>query len=399
MGKKGKKLHRILFYLPWAFDRLGGVDVVVDRLHHAFRKNPSCQTIIGIQSWEPSGKFFDTEGRRFVYLNFPELPQSGGLGFAVRYIITLVHHLPKAVRLLKSLEIDIINAHFPSRKLFPLALLRKFGLWNGQLVLSFHGSDVRAIDPDSLVWRVISSQTLACTVCSRSLAKELAKLHLFGKATVYIVHNGVDYESFFSRAQSPCPFSLPEGQAYILNVGNFIPRKGQDILLRAFAQISNNYPNLKLVFAGGKDNGQWLEALRTLSTDLNIGDRVHFILDVSHDLMPALMKNAICLIHSARQEPFGLVIIEAGVLGLPVIAAMVGGIPEIICRPEYGVLFPSEDVDALRNAITAVLDSTEEDRLRLGANLRQRVIQKFSSAVMANAYEAILCPMISDQSY
>lgn len=396
MKKKGGELRRILFYLPWAFDRLGGVDVVVDRLHHAFRKNPSCQTIIGIQSWERSGEFSDTEGRRFVHLNLPEPPLSGGLGSAVKYIITLVHHLPKAVRLLKSLEIDTVNAHFPSRNLFPLALLRKFGLWNGQLVLSFHGSDVRAIDPDSLVWRVISSETSACTVCSSSLAKELAKIPLFSKVNTHIVHNGVDIDSFVSRSQDICPFSPLDGHAYILNVGNFIPRKGQDILLRAFAQISNNYPNLKLVFAGGKDNGQWLETLRSLSTDLNIGDRVLFILDVSHALMPALMKNAICLIHPARQEPFGLVIIEAGVLGLPVIAAMVGGIPEIICRPEYGVLFPSEDVDALRNAITAVLDSTEEDRLRLGANLRQRVIQKFSSAVMANAYEAILCPMISD---
>lgn len=373
-------LGKTLIYLPWEFDLLGGVDVVVDRLWNGLEKRFPGGATIGIQDWVNRAERTDAQGRRFLHLNFPEPPSAVG-ELPLRYRVTLARRLPAALYDLRKRDIATVNVHFPTLNVYPLALLKRSGAWRGRLVLSFHGSDVGEIIPDSPRWRTIAEQTDAITACSAALARRIDELGLFRQA-VQVVHNGIDCERFQKQSDTSQP---PVTGPYLLNVGNYVPRKAQDILLRAFVLVASKYPELKVVCVGGTDNGIWLGQLKALAESMNLQDQIVLLENQPQSRVASLMRGATCLVHTAHSEPFGLVLIEAGACGAPIIATRVGGIPEIIPSDEFGVLFEDGDVDALAGAISSLLDAPglANERAKL---FFDRVGTVFSTDAMCDGY-------------
>lgn len=376
-----------LFYVPWEFDLFGGVDVVVDRIAFDLIRQNNLKDKIwrGIQDWQRFGVYPDEEGRKFLRFNLPEPPSNRGTSW-LRYGITLGRRLPGLTKLFKKHDIRVINCHFPTTNCYGLAVLKKTGLWRGRLILSFHGSDVLAIEPQSHVWRTISDVTDGVTACSHAVARQIAATGLWPLSAIQVIHNGIDVESFVPSV--PMPTEL-DTRRYLLNVGNYTPVKAQDVLLTAFSRLAREYSDISLVLAGGKLNGEWLSDLRNTTAKLGLDQRVFFLTDVPHEQIPALMSNAICLVHTAAREGLGLVILEAGASGIPVIASEVGGIPEIINHPDLGIVYPSGDVAALIAAIKNVIDN-DSFRTDLGTNLRSHVKEHFSIAAMSNGYRHAL---------
>ena len=163
---------------------------------------------------------------------------------------------------------------------------------------------------------------------------------------------------------------------YILNVGNYVAGKAQDVLVDAFAQIAPAHPDLNLVFIGGTLDGTWLAGLRDKVAKLGLGERVVFLENQPQKRVARLMRFATALAHASRAESFGLVLIEAGVCGTPVVATRVGGIPEIIPSQEFGVLVEAGDVAALATALDDLLRRPDEAAARAG-RLQTRVLNTF----------------------
>lgn len=372
-----------LLYVPWEFDMLGGVDVVVDKLYRHISNCPETRdkVWIGVQDWETAGESSDEAGRRFLRLNLPAPPTNPGLAW-LRYAVSLGRRLRHLSMLFMEMDIRIINCHFPLPNTYAVAIMKKLGLWNGRLVLSFHGSDVLGINPQTHVWRTIAAETSCVTACSHALATQVATLGLWPREKIAVIHNGIDEAAFMPNEPSPLATS---GRNYILNVGNYVPRKAQHILLQAFARMANHHEDIDLVFVGGKQNGEWLKALSQQAETLAIGTRTLFLTDVPHRQIPALMRNALLFVLTSENESFGLVIIEAGISGLAVIATDTGGIPEIITSPQLGRLFPVGDVDTLVRHLEALLN---DDPLRrtLAENLRNHVGTHFSENAMGARY-------------
>lgn len=360
---------------------LGGVDVVVDRLWKGLETTIPGRAIIGIQDWHFHGEKTDAEGRRFLHLNLPAPPTAGGLA-AWRYRLTLARRIPRLLRTLRQQQITTINVHFPTQNSYVLALLKQFGLWQGRLVLSFHGSDVNDIDPATPQWRLIARHTDATTACSAALAKRVDNLALFRMPTS-VIYNGIDSQHFADQAGP-----IPEGirTPYLLNVGNYVPRKGQDVLLKAFSQIAANYPDLNVVCVGGTDNGSWLHYLKELASQLKITDRVTLLENQSQSRVAGLMKKAVCLVHTSHNEPFGLVLIEAAACMTPIIATRVGGIPEIITSDEYGLLVDVGDASKIAQTICKILNFPEETTKRSDRCL-ESINSKFSTTRMLDSYQ------------
>ncbi len=376
---------RMLFFLPWEFDMIGGVDVVVDRLWREVERTMPGRSLIGIQDWSFEGEKVDAGGRKFLHVNFPA--PSGPQPLSPRYLLTAVRRLPTMLRQLRAYDIQVVNFHFPRLNVYPLALLKRAGLWQGRIVLSFHGSDVKEIDLANPAWRVIASQTDAITACSAALAERIKALGLFGQTPVRVVHNGIDCAHFQAESGDS---GVPAGTPFILNIGNYVPRKAQNVLIEAFARIAGRFPELKLVLAGGADDGAWQPGLRKLAAERGVAERVIFLESIPQRQVADLMRQAICMAHSALDEPFGLVVIEAGACRLPVVASRVGGIPEIVNSPEYGWLYEVGNPAALAEALEAVLDDREEASRRAG-NLLRRVQDTFSvEATAARFLDACL---------
>lgn len=374
----------ILLYLPWEFDMLGGVDVVVERLWTGLEKRFSGAATIGIQDWASHGDRTDNQGRRFLRLNLPAPPSAEGK-LPLRYLVTLARRLPAALCDLWKRNITTVNIHFPTLNAYPLALLKRSGLWHGRIVLSFHGSDVGAIISDSPRWRTIAEQTDAVTACSTALARRIDDLGLFNQA-VQVVHNGIDCERFLKEADAS---ELPVNCPYILNVGNYVPLKAQDVLLQAFAQLAQKYPELKVICAGGTYNGIWLRHLNELTDSLNIRNRVIFLENQPHSHIASLMKRAVCMAHTSHREGFPLVLIEAAVCSTPIIATRVGGIPEIIPSSDFGLLIDDGDINGLVKAMVTIIQEPKQAELR-GALLKKRVATLFSADAMVNGYLMVI---------
>ena len=156
--------------------------------------------------------------------------------------------------------------------------------------------------------------------------------------------------------------------------------------MNAFSQIADFYPDLHLVLAG-RDAGV-LNNLSQQVSQLGLDKRVLFLLDVPHAQIGGLFASATLFCLSSVAEPFGIVLLEAGVFSLPVIATRVGGVPEIIRDKKDGILVDSGDSTQLAEGIRALLD--EPDRaLALGTSLHDRVLQEFSWRQVVDRYVSL----------
>jgi glycosyltransferase involved in cell wall biosynthesis len=177
---------------------------------------------------------------------------------------------------------------------------------------------------------------------------------------------------------------IPQCAKVVLSASRLEPEKSVDLILKAFAIICRNNPNVILVIAGG---GSELSKLRILVTQLEITSTVRFVgfrTDVS-----SLMLMADVFVIASASEPFGLSILESMSLGTPVIAANSGGPKEIIDDAETGFLFVPGDVKDLQATIERCLHL--ESACNLIAEAKQVVNGKFSATRMAaevfNVYE------------
>jgi len=159
--------------------------------------------------------------------------------------------------------------------------------------------------------------------------------------------------------------------------------KGQETLIRAFASVVRTCPEAWLLIGGIGPNRASLEALRN---SLGLGECVEFVGEIPAQALPAYF--ALCEVFALtsksenRWEGFGLVYLEAGHYGKPVIGGNEGGVPEAIAHMKSGVIVDPRDSDAVAASIITLL--TDRDRARaMGEYGRQRVQLYFNAARMA----------------
>ncbi|RYZ31026.1 MAG: glycosyltransferase family 1 protein, partial [Propionibacteriaceae bacterium] len=185
---------------------------------------------------------------------------------------------------------------------------------------------------------------------------EVAELTAMGVdlAQVDVVPCGVDVRHFTTTA---APLDDPPRREphRIVSVGRLVPRKGYATIVEALVDL----PGVELVVAGGRTTAGTVEAeqvrLETLAADLGVADRVHFVGQVGHFLMPALLLSADLVVCSPWYEPFGLVPLEAMACGVPVVASAVGGMLDSVAEGETGHLVPPQDPAALAAAVRDLL--------------------------------------------
>ncbi|WP_232506026.1 glycosyltransferase [Microlunatus flavus] len=170
---------------------------------------------------------------------------------------------------------------------------------------------------------------------------------------VDVVPCGVDVRHFTTGA-APLDHPPRREPHRIVSVGRLVPRKGYATIVEALVDL----PGVELVVAGGHADGT-VEAeqvrLETLAADLGVADRVHFVGQVGHFLMPALLCTADVVVCSPWYEPFGLVPLEAMACGVPVVASAVGGMLDSVADGETGLLVPPQDPQALAAAVGGLL--------------------------------------------
>ncbi len=187
---------------------------------------------------------------------------------------------------------------------------------------------------------------------------EMLKGKIHGDARIAVIPYGVD-DGLFNV--------VPSDENYILYLGRFdIFHKGLDILLEAFRIVCKKFPEVKLIFAGG---GREDEKLKKLIGELSLAKKVSFAGRVHGEQKGDLLGRCLMVCMPSRFESWGIVAVEAGACGKPVIGTRIPGLIDSIKDGETGILVPSEKPDLLAEAIINLIKN-ETERKRLGCNGR-----------------------------
>lgn len=171
----------------------------------------------------------------------------------------------------------------------------------------------------------------------------------------------------------------------LLTIGRLVERKGHDIVLRALEIVWREVPDLKYFIIG---NGPYGTRLKVLKNTLSCREQVQFLGELTDDETSAWLSLATIFIMTPRTLPngdvegLGIVYLEAGYAGKPVIGSYSGGVPEAVIDKETGFLVPENDVQATAAAIIKLLRDPAL-AARLGAAGRERSLG-FSARTSAN---------------
>ncbi|HJT32409.1 MAG TPA: glycosyltransferase [Pirellulales bacterium] len=215
----------------------------------------------------------------------------------------------------------------------------------------------------------------------------------------HVCYNGVDLETFRLRAPTGWlhrKLRLPPETSIVLSIGQLVLRKGHDVLVRAAARLRESLPHLHWVIAGARfsqkaEAVQYEADLHAAVAAAGMSERFHFLGTVAN--VPELLSEATLLVHPARQEPLGRVLLEAAAAGVPCVATDVGGMCEIFGdAPAAALLTPPDDERALAEAVAALM-AAPAVRVRLGQAARRRAEELFdahaNAAALAEHYRAV----------
>ncbi|TYT23585.1 glycosyltransferase family 4 protein [Luteimonas viscosa] len=255
--------------------------------------------------------------------------------------------------------IDVIHAHdAASEAMAALAMRRN----SPALLMSFHRT--RGLETARFRDRVrnalVGLRVGAVVTASKERLRHYIDNNYFDPAKVSCIPLGIDLERFrpdpVLRARTRRHIGAGEGTLVVGTVGHFGPEKGVDLAIGAFHEFMRRQPgrDARLLVLGRGDAAQEAQVRSLVAEDL--ADRVHFCgfqADPQH-----WFPGFDVLLHGARDEAFGLVLAEAQACGVPVVAARVGGIPEVVLDRRTGRLAPVPEVDSLADALQQVGAST-----------------------------------------
>ncbi|HEX8915781.1 MAG TPA: glycosyltransferase [Humisphaera sp.] len=208
-------------------------------------------------------------------------------------------------------------------------------------------------------------------------------------ARVHVAHDGT--------VPPPEPPARPRGGPPLVGlVGRIAPWKGQDVFIRAAAQVRQARPDVRFLVIGAALFGEtaYEQEVRAMARDLGLGAELEFT-GFRTDV-PDLIAKLDVLVHaSVTGEPFGQVIIEGMAAGRPVVATAGGGVPEVVDDGATGILVPMGDAAAMAGAIRRLLDDPAAAEA-MGRRARARILQQFTVDHAARRVEAALAACLAN---
>jgi phosphatidylinositol alpha-1,6-mannosyltransferase len=222
---------------------------------------------------------------------------------------------------------------------------------------------------------------------------------------IEIIHPGCDIERFHPREPNDDLREKLLGtnakRRVILSVGNLVSRKGHDVVIRALPRLMKKIPNVVYLIAG---DGPYRKELEDLAAALGVRERVILAGQVSHDSLPDVYALSDVFIMPSRAqlescdvEGFGIVFLEAGACGKPVIAGRSGGVEDAVLDGTTGILVNPVDSEEVAHALMRVLGDAHL-AARLGEQGRKRVVQEFDWKQVGSRVEEVLTSVVAREN-
>ena len=357
---------RIALVSPYALDVVGGVQAHVLALADALSRRGDEVLVLGPSA---GGVLADrtTGGVRMlgvgssisVPANGSRAPLALGPAAALRVRDVLRHAAP-----------DVVHVHEP---LVPVVGPAAVLAIDATRVLTFHAT----AEGGTLPWlyravrapgRRIVGDAHALTAVSPVAAAFHARALGLDTSRITIVPNGVDVARFSGSARAT---GRRNGCEQLVFLGRLEPRKGADVVVRAFLLLAVERPELQLRVLG---DGPLAGELRRIVADApsGVARRVELSGRVEPSALPRLLADAdVALLPARGGESFGIVLLEAMAAGLPIVATDIPGYRAVARHEREALLVPPGDAAALARATARLLDDGAlAERLAVAGALR-----------------------------
>ena len=327
-------------------------------------------------------------GHEVYAATVPDSPLSTELSFLTKAkTLALSRHnyvknLTRLAGFVRTHNIEIIHAH--AARDYHLAALAVRLAPRARLVLTRH-----TLFPLRRSNRPLLRSARRVIAVSQAVGESLRRNGDIDSSKITVIHNGIDVNRFEGSNNAA------DGPVLVGTVGHLAPIKGHDIFVRAAAIVSARHPKVRFVVIGEDKSPQMSHrrSLENLVAELGLSTFVS-IPGWRNDI-PAALASLSLFVSAARSEPFGLAIVEAMAAGLPVVAAASEGALEIIEDGVSGKVVPTDDHEALAEAINHLLEDPVE-RSRLGRNALLVARERYSVERMARDTERVYRDVLAD---
>ncbi len=337
--------------------------------------------VVAVQPLHRSGAGSNAVAPAATWIRYPCMP--GGIGLASAGAFLYGSLISKVRRLHQSQRIDLVHAHAAlpcghaavllSRELNIPCVVTVHGLdaFFDQQVRGYAGRWCKRVA--DFVYR--SASRVIC------ISDKVAAKVVDGSAAH--VNKNVIYNSVDARLFSPASTNSLSNS--ILSVGNLIPIKGHELLLRALAAVVPENPNLSCEIIG---DGPEYKRLAGLARDCNIADRVRFLGRQSRKQVADAMRRCALFALPSRYEGLGCVYLEAMSTEKAVIACRGQGIDELIRHGSNGWLIDPGNLQQLIAALSGLLRDLQLRR-QIGEAARRTILRNFTSTHQATQLAAL----------
>jgi glycosyltransferase involved in cell wall biosynthesis len=268
---------------------------------------------------------------------------------------------------------DLLHTHLVHADVYGSIASRVGGV---PFVSSRHNDDRYLLGPFRYVDRAFARRARRLVAISDAVRLFLERAGL-PREKLVTVHYGLDALPEAPSEISPAAAGVPESAPLALAVGRLIPQKDHATLLRAFARVRAEHPDAVLAILG---SGPLEADTGALAAELGLDGAV---------FLPGRLETrdwlerADVFVHTSRWEGFGIVLLEAMLAGLPVVATRVSAVPEVVADGETGVLVEPGDEAGVAAALGGIVGDPDRARA-LGAAGLARARREFSVAHMTD---------------
>ncbi|MBT5111105.1 MAG: glycosyltransferase family 4 protein [Rhodospirillaceae bacterium] len=291
-----------------------------------------------------------TETRHGISVTHPRFPVIPKIGMNITPRLMYWALKPVLAKMLaEGIKCDLIDAHYFYPDGVAAAMLGQ--AFNIPVVITSRGTDINLIPQHETPRRQIlwaADKAAGMITVSAALKQRLVELGA-AETKITMLRNGVDLQTFHMMERTKCRARFNLQGTTLLSVGNLVPLKGHDLVIRAL----KNLPDFQLVIAG---DGPERARLESLTGDLELKNRIQFLGRIPHEDLPSLYSAGDALMLASSREGWPNVLLESMACGTPAIATDVGGVSEIVTEPASGLVVGTRTPEALTTAVRQLFE-------------------------------------------